>query len=84
MWDSAAKAGLLIFRESFLNNSAEQFFLDLVQNWIRVLALPAHVGALCLLLSLWLWCPAEEFPENCKTCVDASHAPYVHIFSIES
>lgn len=84
MWDSAVKARLLSFRESFLNKTAGQFFLDLVQNWIQVLALPAHVSARCLLLSPWPWYPAEDFPENCKIYVDASHVPYVHIFSIES
>lgn len=49
MWDSAVKAGLLSFQESFLDNIAEQFLLYLVGNWFQVLALPAHMGAMCLL-----------------------------------
>lgn len=49
MWDSAVKAGLLSFQRSFLDDIAEQFLLDLVGNCFQVLALPAHMGAMCLL-----------------------------------
>lgn len=49
MSDSAVKAGLLSFQESFLDNIAQQFLLDPVGNWFQVLALLAHMGATCLL-----------------------------------
>lgn len=49
MWDSAVKAGQLNFQESFLDNKAEQFLLDLVGDRCQVLALLAAMGAACLL-----------------------------------